>query len=276
MKKIFSIFAAVLFAGSMFADPITCAEAAKKATDGSTDEVTVRGYVTEIVTPGWSSQYKNISFWMADTKDGGKVFEAFRAACATADDAPLVGALVEVTGTLTLYNTTPELAAGCTFVIKEQGTPEVEDADVVFLPSDFEGQGQAATQDTPGGAVSTTKNGVTVATNNGYGHNLALRVYKDAQFSITSEAQVIAKIQFQFYDTYTGGLETEITVGAKEWKVEAMEKQARVEKIKIYFENGAGVENVVLGEKAQKVMIDGNVYIVRDNKLFNLQGAQVR
>lgn len=37
-----------------------------------------------------------------------------------------------------------------------------------------------------------------------------------------------------------------------------------------------GVENVVLGEKAQKVMIDGNVYVIRNNKLFNLQGAQVR
>ena len=39
---------------------------------------------------------------------------------------------------------------------------------------------------------------------------------------------------------------------------------------------GSGVEDIVLTEKAQKVMVDGNVYIVRDNKLFNLQGAQVR
>lgn len=37
-----------------------------------------------------------------------------------------------------------------------------------------------------------------------------------------------------------------------------------------------GIENVTLTEKAQKVMIDGVMYIVRDNKLFNLQGAQVR
>lgn len=37
-----------------------------------------------------------------------------------------------------------------------------------------------------------------------------------------------------------------------------------------------GVENTVLTQKAQKVMIDGVVYIMRDNKLFNLQGAQVR
>ena len=37
-----------------------------------------------------------------------------------------------------------------------------------------------------------------------------------------------------------------------------------------------GIENVVLTEKAQKVMIDGVMYIIRDNKLFNVQGTQVR
>ena len=37
-----------------------------------------------------------------------------------------------------------------------------------------------------------------------------------------------------------------------------------------------GIENVVLTEKAQKVMIDGVMYIIRDNKMFNVQGTQVR
>lgn len=37
-----------------------------------------------------------------------------------------------------------------------------------------------------------------------------------------------------------------------------------------------GIENVVLTEKAQKVVVDGVIYIVRDNKMFNLQGEQVR
>ena len=39
---------------------------------------------------------------------------------------------------------------------------------------------------------------------------------------------------------------------------------------------GEGIENVVLTEKAQKVVVDGVLYIVRDSKMFNLQGAQVR
>ena len=37
-----------------------------------------------------------------------------------------------------------------------------------------------------------------------------------------------------------------------------------------------GIENVVLTEKARKVVVDGVLYIVRDNKMFNVQGAQVR
>lgn len=41
-------------------------------------------------------------------------------------------------------------------------------------------------------------------------------------------------------------------------------------------ERAQGIENVVLTEKAHKVVVDGVIYIVRDNKLFNLQGAQVR
>ena len=31
-----------------------------------------------------------------------------------------------------------------------------------------------------------------------------------------------------------------------------------------------------LPEKAQKVVVDGVLYIIRDNKMFNVQGAQVR
>lgn len=36
------------------------------------------------------------------------------------------------------------------------------------------------------------------------------------------------------------------------------------------------VEDIVLTESAQKVMVEGVLYIVRDNKLFNVQGTQIR
>ena len=37
-----------------------------------------------------------------------------------------------------------------------------------------------------------------------------------------------------------------------------------------------GIENIVLTEKAQKVVVDGVIYIVRDNKMFDVRGTQVR
>ncbi len=37
-----------------------------------------------------------------------------------------------------------------------------------------------------------------------------------------------------------------------------------------------GIEDVVLTEKAHKVVVDGVLYIVRDNKMYNAQGTQVR
>ena len=197
---------------------------------------------------------------------------------ATADLADFAGeAAVQIAF---VYTSTTSGAATweiASVIVADEGgvTPPVDDADVTFLPADFEGQGQAATMDTPGAAVSTTKDGVTVATDNGYGHNLALRVYKEGHFSITS-TKVIEKIKFQFYSTYTGGLDTEIEVNATSWEVESMESQARVEKIQIYFAEGQGIENVVLTEKAHKVMVDGVVYIVRDHKMFDITGTQVR
>ena len=41
-------------------------------------------------------------------------------------------------------------------------------------------------------------------------------------------------------------------------------------------EEATGITNIILPEKVQKVVVDGVMYIVRDGKLFSIQGAQVR
>ena len=114
----------------VLADPTNCAEAAEAAlsvaannelyNDGK--EYSITGYVTSIQT-AFSAQHSNISFWMADAADGGNVIQAYRAACASAEEAPAVGDKVTVTGKLTKYNSTPEFAAGCTYVIVEKSAP---------------------------------------------------------------------------------------------------------------------------------------------------------
>ena len=37
-----------------------------------------------------------------------------------------------------------------------------------------------------------------------------------------------------------------------------------------------GIEHIVLTEKAQKVVVDGMIYIVRDGKIYNVQGVEVK
>ncbi|MBR1381300.1 MAG: hypothetical protein IJ554_02390, partial [Paludibacteraceae bacterium] len=381
---------------------ITVAEAltigsALDANGKTTDTYDIVGYVTQIDDNSFNTSYNNMTFWIADeigtaATNADGAFEVFRG---KPDQELEVGDKIRVRTQIQNYKgTTVESVSGAAVTFLEKGdvTP-VEEADVVFLPADFEGQGQAATQETPGGAVSTTKDGVTVSTDNGYGHSLALRVYKGGRFAITSSEQQIGKVVFKFYSTYNGNLDNEVVVNDNEFVVESMASQARIEKISIFFgeyekpevdtltaaealaaaqalevgatqkvvcvayianiktpyseeygnitvfltddptstygdiqayrakcsaEDGAaiaehdlvlvegnvthtqnqdaskdfyefasgaqlkllekaqGIENIELTEKVQKVVVDGVIYIIRDNKMFNVQGTQVR
>lgn len=50
----------------------------------------------------------------------------------------------------------------------------------------------------------------------------------------------------------------------------------RIDKGSAKLLNDEGIENVVLTEQATKVLVDGVLYIIRDNKMYNIQGARVR
>lgn len=210
------------------------------STTSQTYEIT--GYVTVMLGKETDfEQYGNQTFWIADENNGADsnaagAFEVYRG---KAPQAVKVGDLVKVKTALKRYNDGSangliESETNAAVTILSGGTTPIEDADVTFTPEDFKDQGQAATLETPGGSVTATKGGVTVSADNAYGHNLALRVYAGAKFTISSTEQ-IGKIKFQFYSTYTGQLEPEIVVNAKEWSVDSMPKQARIEKIQIYF-----------------------------------------
>ncbi len=119
MKKIITIVAAICFAMSSFAETITCAKAVEIAMAldpgaTTTDEYTVHGFITS--TNGTVSRKQQV-FWMADTQDGGQVFQAYWANLPepyATDANPLpVGTELNLTGKLLNYNgTTAEIKNG--------------------------------------------------------------------------------------------------------------------------------------------------------------------
>lgn len=103
---------------------ITCAEAAElcgKLTDGSQSAETyvITGYITDVFANISNNQQ---SFWMADTKDGGKVIQAYWANLPEGVEAFTVGSKVTITGKLLKY-------------VKTDGTvvPEVKNPTVTII-----------------------------------------------------------------------------------------------------------------------------------------------
>lgn len=118
---------------------ITCAEAVaiceQTGSTATAEAYTVRGYITSIKYT-WSEQYGTATFWIADTKDGGEVLQAFSCAPLTdADKVFAVGDYVELVGKLKKYNTTNEVERGTYTHVASTGgvggeTPDTPDTPV--------------------------------------------------------------------------------------------------------------------------------------------------
>ena len=102
---------------------ITCAEAVELCNAladnaSSAETYAVTGYITDVFGEPSRNQQ---SFWIADTKDGGKVFNAFYANLPEGVEKFVVGSKVTITGKLLKY-------------VKADGTvtPEIKNADVTI------------------------------------------------------------------------------------------------------------------------------------------------
>ncbi len=94
------------------------------------------GYITEVFGNVSRNQQ---SFWMADTKDGGQVFEAYWANLPEGVAAFTVGSKVKITGNLLKY------------VKNGVVTPEIKNADVVILEAGDGGDTPEPPTPGPGG-----------------------------------------------------------------------------------------------------------------------------
>ncbi len=101
---------------------LTCAEAremtlAMEQGQYGNETVTVVGYVTSIISD-YNESWKSQSFWLADKKGGGQVFEGYNCKM---DSTLIVGDKVSITGTLYNYNGTPEIKNGTTKLLQRTG-----------------------------------------------------------------------------------------------------------------------------------------------------------
>ena len=260
---------------------ITCAEALAicEATGetSTTESYTIRGYVTEIKTV-YSEQYGNISFWMADTPDGGKVLQAYRVKPVNAADINVaVGDFVEVVGTLVNYmGNTPEVNQGGTYTIVTPGsgetpenpetpeTPETPEGGIVF-DADVD-MGNASTDFNTAGAYEVTKSGVTLNVSSGiigtYNNENHYRIYKSQTITLTSTVGNITSVSFtctandaEKYGpgcltvdggeyTYSGAVGT-WTGSASEITFTASTNQVRATQVVVTIEGGATPTDVV-------------------------------
>ena len=119
--------------------PVTCAQAAELASalaEGATSSelYTITGYITQVVGEPSRNQQ---TFWMADTKDGGKVFEAYYANLPEGVTAFAVGTKVKITGKLLKFidksnNVIPEMKNATVQILTDDGgdTPPVEGTEI--------------------------------------------------------------------------------------------------------------------------------------------------
>ena len=132
------------------ATKVTCAKAvelcnALTANASSAETYAVTGYITDVFGEPSRNQQ---SFWIADTKDGGKVFNAFYANLPEGVEKFVVGSKVTITGKLLKY-------------VKADGTvtPEMKNADVTIH--------EVGGDNTPGGEEKPGE-GNTVVMSNAY------------------------------------------------------------------------------------------------------------
>ncbi|MBO5013745.1 MAG: hypothetical protein J6C57_06865, partial [Paludibacteraceae bacterium] len=215
--------------------------------------------------------------WIADTKDGGNMLQAYSCAPLTdADKVFAVGAYVELVGKLKQYNTTNEVEKGTYTVItpadggatpeepETPETPETPEGGIVF-DADVD-QGNAGTDSNNAAAYEVEKNGVTMAVSSGilgtYNNEMHYRIYKNQTLVLTSTVGNITSVQFtctanndEKYGpgcftvdggdyTYSGAVGT-WTGSAAEITFSAAANQVRATQIVVTIEGGATPTDVV-------------------------------
>lgn len=244
-------------------DTVTVAEALEigqaLADNAYTDNpYVVIGYVTKAFEP--DSGYTSQNFYMADDPDVRGDFYAYRA---KPDAKIFQGDYVELFGKIQKYvgskGTTIELSYGSA---KHLEAPKVDTLTVAEVQALDLAEG-----------ATTVERFVVI----GYVAAITADFEEDIQSFNLSDDATATTGEFACLDAIIAdpgaNLHDQVKIVGK---IQKMGGKFRMVSGKAAVLTPQGIENVVLTEKAQKVLVDGVIYIIRDNKIFNLQGTQVR
>lgn len=269
---------------------ITCAQAKEFALSlesGATSdfEVTVIGYVTSIMDAQSNSTQQ--SFWMDDEKGTKKTFEAFYCDLPVGKKAA-AGTKVAVTGKVSNFNGT---------------TAEMKNGKIRIIEGGVDVKRTAVIEEIPDGAISvaqameignalTAEVGKTVETEQeyivvGYVAKVSFAMKNDTATWFMTDEEGATFGDLQAYrckivaDIYAG--DQVFVIG----KISKYQKDASTANIEIAKGEGhfaaltTDIEEVIstivsLTDKAVKVIVDGQLFIIRDGKTYTSQGALVK
>lgn len=277
---------------------LTCAEAAQKALSVSADnevlaggKYVIRGYVTALAgTPSTDfSTYGNYSVWMADAKDGGKVFEAYQVKPVDGKTVAKVGDYVEIVGDLTKYKTTPETVGKQNATIAFLADPTPQPAVSPYCQTEV-GHLFAENAD-PNSYILLSigsKNGKTIVRiDQDAAKNSAMFDYLQVTTLATAGADVAEggeKAMAVEFDTPAADADGNITLEIL-WSTVAWPGRWMVQNVKVpataecehavLVGPSTALDATVVAPKATKRLINGVLVIEKDNVLYNAQGIRL-
>ncbi len=277
---------------------LTCAEAAQKALSVSADnevlaggKYVIRGYVTALAgTPSTDfSTYGNYSVWLADTKDGDKVFEAYQVKPVDGKTVAKVGDYVEIVGDLTKYNNIPETVGKQNATIAFLADPTPQPAVSPYCQTEV-GHSFAENAD-PNSYVLLSigsKNGKTIVRiDQDAAKNSAMFDYLQVTTLATTGADVDAggeKAMAVEFDTPAADADGNITLEIL-WSTIAWPGRWMVQNVKVpataecehavLVGPSTALDATVVAPKATKRLINGVLVIEKDGVLYTAQGAKL-
>lgn len=226
----------------------------------------VKGFIQE---PGtFDSKNSNATFKLSDfPNDAEGLVTAYRATVLK-DDAEKVAtknSYVNVTGYLMKHSATAQIAQGAITAFVE--APKMDTIHVSVA------EAKAAALELPVDGKSERIYAVTGFV------NIVQEEFDGGIESFFMSDDAGATEDYSFY-AQDAQLSIEAPVGQKVEIVGRLHNldglYVAMEKGKVRFIYPEGIENIVLTEKVQKVVVEGMIYIVRDGKMFDVRGTQVR